>query len=193
MGISRIIVLWAFKNVPIKIVQSNWEDPLFAECKKFTCYAGIDKLFKKFWFSSTDSETTQYSRETFIHVKMSNEYYFDHYKLLDESDVDKTYKTKFPDHSPMSECELIIPMKYLYSVYYDRDNIHSLISHKDKLEFMNEISKAQKISCSITEFDDRNTYVLTWKRRLKNVNPGVGSIPLKSIVIFKHLKWPLNC
>ena len=49
----------------------------------------------------------------------------------------------------MSECELIIPMKYLSSVYYQSQSILSLISHKDKLEFMNEISKAQKIKCEI--------------------------------------------
>ena len=82
--------------------------------------------------------------------KHPKKYIFDCCKLLDEFDVVKAYKTKFPDHSPMSECELIIPMKYLYSADYGRKNIHSLLSHKDKLEFMNEISKAQKISCSIS-------------------------------------------
>ena len=82
--------------------------------------------------------------------KHPKKYIFDCCKLLDEFDVVKAYKTKFPDHSPMSECELIIPMKYLYSADYGRKNIHSLLSHKDKLEFMNEISKAQNISCSIS-------------------------------------------
>ena len=57
----------------------------------------------------------------------------------------------FPDHSPMSECELIIiPMKYLSSAYIDSKDIQSLMSHKDKLEFINELSKAQKIFCSIS-------------------------------------------
>ena len=139
-----------FTNVPIKIVQSNWEDPLFAECKNFTCYVEIDKLFENFWFSSTDSESTQYSRETFIHLKFSKEYKFNCHKLLDESDIIKTCKTKFPDHSQMSECELIIPMKDIYSADYGRKNIHSLISHKDRFEFINEISKAQNISCLIS-------------------------------------------
>ena len=73
----------------------------------------------------------------------------------------KKYKTKFPDHSPKSECELIIPMKYLYSVYYDNDNIHSLISHKVRFEFMNEISKAQKISCPISYYHDLQ-YLSEW-------------------------------
>ena len=151
----------SFTNVPIKIIQSNWKDPLFVACKNFTCYVQTDKLFDNFWFSSTDLETTQNSWETFIHVKMSKEYYFDSCKLLDESEVIITYKTKFPDHTPMSECELIIPMKYLYSVYYDNDNIHNLITHKDRFEFMNEISKAQKISCSISYYSELQ-YLIEW-------------------------------
>ena len=48
----------------------------------------------------------------------------------------------------MSECELIIPMKYLYSVDYQSQSILSLTSHEDKLEFMKEISKAQYIECA---------------------------------------------
>ena len=151
----------SFKNVPIKIVQSNWEDPLFVASKNFTCYVEINKLFEDFWFSSTDSETTQNSRETFIHVKMSKEYKFNCYKLLNESEVVKTYKFNFPDHSSMSECELIIPMKYLYSVFYDRNRIHSLISHKDRLEFMNEISKAKKVSFSISYYSELQ-YLIEW-------------------------------
>ena len=151
----------SFKNVPIKIVQSNLEDPLFVECKDFTCSVEIDKLFDKFWFSSTDTETAQSNSKTFIHVKMSKEYKFNCYKLLNESEVVKTYKTKFPDHNSMSECEFIIPMKYLYSVDYGRDCIHSLISHKDSPEFLNEISKAQKISCSISYCSELQ-YLIEW-------------------------------
>ena len=139
-----------FTNVPIKIIQSNCEDLLFVVCEQFICLIEIYELFENFWFSSINIDSLQSNWETFIHVKISKEYKFNWYKLLNESEVFKTYKTKFPDHSPMSECKLIIPMKYLYSAYYDRDTIHSLLSHKDKLKFMNEISKAQKISCSIS-------------------------------------------
>ena len=151
----------SFKNVPIKIVQSNLEDPLFVECKNFTCYVEINKLFESFRFNSIDSETNQSSRETFIHVKMPNKYKFNCYKLLNESEVFKTYKTKFPDHNSMSECEFIIPMKYLYSAHYGRKSIHSLISHKDRLEFMNEISRVQKISCSISYYSELK-YLSEW-------------------------------
>ena len=49
----------------------------------------------------------------------------------------------------MSECEFIIPMKYLYSANFGDNNILSLNSYKDKLEFMDQISKAQKVSCSV--------------------------------------------
>ena len=52
-------------------------------------------------------------------------------------------------------------MKHLYSVYYDNDNIHNLISHKDRFEFMNEISKAQKISSSISYYHDLQ-YLSEW-------------------------------
>ena len=107
-----------FKNVPIKIIQSNYEDPLFVKWNAFTCYVEIDQLYKNFWFSSVDSETTKDTSETFIHLKYSKEYNFDCCKLIDESEIMKTYKTKFPNHHSMSECEFIIPMKYLYSVYY---------------------------------------------------------------------------
>ena len=79
----------SFTNVPIKIVQSNWEDPLFVECKNFTCYIEIDLFFDNFWFSSTDLESVKHSRETFIHVKMSKEYKFNCSKLLDESEIIK--------------------------------------------------------------------------------------------------------
>ena len=171
----------SFKNVPIKIVQSNWEDPLFVECKDFTCYVKIDKLFEKFWFSSTDSETTQNSCKTFIHVKMPNKYKFNCYKMLNKSEVFKTYKTKFPDHSPKSECELIIPMKYLYSADYSRDNIHSLISHKDRFEFMNEISKAQKISCSISYYSE-----------LKYLSKWTSLFPQKCTYLFVDYSEPDN-
>ena len=61
----------------------------------------------------------------------------------------KTYKIKFPNYHLISECELIIPMKYLYSVDYSSKSILSLISHKDKLEFIKEVSKVQKIECAI--------------------------------------------
>ena len=171
----------SFKNVPIKIVQSNWEDPFFVEFKDFTCYVEIDKLFENFWFSSTDSETTQNSCKTFIHVKMPKEYKFNCYKLLNESEVLKKYKTKFPDHTPMSECELIIPMKYLYSADYNLDNIHSLISHKDRFEFMNEISKVQKISCSIS-----------YNSELKYLSEWTSLFPQKCTYLFDDYSKPNN-
>ena len=134
-----------FKNVPIKTIQSNCENPLFVKLNAFTCYVEIDQLSKNFWFSSADSETTKDTSDTFIHLKYSKEYNFDCCKLIDESEIMKTYSIKFPNHHSMTECELIIPMKYLYSVYYSSKSILSLISHKDKLDFMKEISKAQKI------------------------------------------------
>ena len=138
-----------FKNVPIKIIQSNCEDPLFVKWNAFTCYVEIDQLHKIFWFSSIGSETNKDTSETFIHLKYSKEYNFDCCKLIDESEIMKTYKTKFPNHHLMSECELIIPMKYLSSVNYKSKSIPCLISHEDKLEFMKVISKAQKIECEI--------------------------------------------
>ena len=138
-----------FKNVPIKIIQSNWEDPLFVKWNAFTCYVEIDQLSKNFWFSSIGSETTKDTSDTFIHLKYSRKYIFDCSKLIDESEIMKTYIIKFPNHHSMSECELIIPMKYLYSVDYQSQSILSLTSHEDKLEFMKEISKAQYIECEI--------------------------------------------
>ena len=136
-----------FKNVPIKIIQSNCEDPLFVKWNAFTCYVEIDQLSKNFWFSWADSETTKDNSDTFIHLKYSKEYNFNCCKLIDESEIMKTYKIKFPNHHSMSECEFIIPMKYLYLFYYRSQSILSLISHENKLEFMKEISKAQKIEC----------------------------------------------
>ena len=138
-----------FKNVPIKIIQSNCEDPLFVKWNAFTCYVEIDQLDKNFWFSSIGSETTKDTLDKFIHFKYSKEYNFDCCKLIDESEIMKTYKIKFPNHHSMSECEFIIPMKYLYLVYYRSKSIPCLISHEDKLEFMKVISKAQKIECEI--------------------------------------------
>ena len=138
-----------FKNVPIKIIQSNCEDPLFVKWNAFTCYVEIDQLSKNFWFSSIGSETTKDTSETFIHFKYSKEYNFDCCKLIDESEIMKAYKIKFPNHHSMSECEFIIPMKYLSLVYYRSKSIPCLISHEDKLEFMKVISKAQKIECEI--------------------------------------------
>ena len=137
-----------FTNVPIKIVQSNCEDSLFVNWNAFTCYVEIDQFHKDFWFSSIDSETTKNTSDTFIHLKYSKEYNFDCSKLIDESEIMKIYKTKFPNHNLMSECEFIIPMKYLYSVDYSK-SIFSLIYNKDKLEFINEISKAQSIECAV--------------------------------------------
>ena len=67
--------------------------------------------------------------------------------------LSKKYKTRFPDHSPMSECEFIIPMKYLYFVYYG-SSVYSLITHKYKLELMNQISKAKKIWFSISYYSE---------------------------------------
>ena len=141
--------LW-FKNVPIKITQSNCEDPLFAKWNAFTCCVEIEKFTKNFWFSSVDSETTKDTSDTFIHLNYSQEYNFDCCKLIDESEIMKACKIKFPNHHSMSECELIIPMKCLFSVYYRSKSILSLISHEDKLEFMKEISKAQNIECEIS-------------------------------------------
>ena len=139
-----------FTNVQIKIVQSNCEDPLFLKWNAFTCCLKIDQLSKDFWFSSIDSETTKDTSETFIHLKYSKEYNFDCCKLIDGSEIMKIYNIKFPNHHSMSECEFIIPMKYLYSVNYQSKSIISLISHEDKLEFMNQISKAQNIECAIS-------------------------------------------
>ena len=150
-----------FKNVQIKIVQSNCEDPLFLKWNAFTCCLKIDQLSKNFWFSSVDSETTKDTSDTFIHLKYSKEYIFDCSKLIDESEIMKIYHIKFPNHHSMSECELIIPMKYLYSVYYKSESILSLISHEDKLEFMNEVSKAQKIECEIGYYSELQ-YLSEW-------------------------------
>ena len=138
-----------FKNVPIKITQSDYEDALFVKWNAFTCYVEIDQLDKNFWFSSIGSETPKDNSETFIHFKYSKEYNFDCSKLIDESEIMKTYKIRFPNHHSMSEYEFIIPMNYLYLVNYRSKSILSLISHEDKLEFMKEISNAQKIQCTI--------------------------------------------
>ena len=93
---------------------------------------------------------------------MSNEYKIESYKILDDFEISKIYNTKFPDHNPMSECELIIiPMKYLYSVEYNSQDIQSLISHKNKHDFVNEISKAQKLTCSIS-YNSELQYLSEW-------------------------------
>ena len=171
-----------FKNVPIKIIQSNCEDPLFVKWSAFTCYVEIDQLDKNFWFSSIDSETTKDTSETFIHLKYSKEYNFDCCKLIDESEIMKAYKIKFPNHHSMTECELIIPMKYLFSVDYRSESILSLISHEDKLEFMNEISKAQKIKCKIGYCSELQ-YLSKW----------VSLFPLKSRYSITEYSKPDNC
>ena len=150
-----------FKNVPIKIIQSNCEDPLFVKWNAFTCYIEIDQLPESFWFSWADSETTKDTSDTFIHLKYSKEYNFDCRKLINESEIMKTYNIKFPNHHSMSECELIIPMKCLYSVYYRSKSILSLISHVNKLEFMKEVSKAQKIDCKINYYSELQ-YLSEW-------------------------------
>ena len=150
-----------FTNVPIKIIQLNCEVPLFVNWNKFTCYVEIDQLPESFWFSWVDSETTKDISNTFIHLKYSKEYKFDCCKLIDESEIMKTYNIKFPDYHSMSECEFIIPMKCLFSVDYQSQSILSLISHKDKLEFMNEISKAQKIECEINYWTEL-PYLSEW-------------------------------
>ena len=69
----------------------------------FTCYVEIDQLHKNFWFSSVDSETTKDTSDTFIHLKYSKEYNFDCKKLIDESEIMKTYNIKFPNHNSMSK------------------------------------------------------------------------------------------
>ena len=139
-----------FKKVLIKIFQLDYEDPLFVEWSEFICFIEINQLSENYLFSSVDSETTKGIQEIFIHIKTSNQYNFDCCKVLSEYEATKAYKAKFPDHSSISECELIIPMKYLYSVNFDSNNILSLISSKDKFKFVNQILKAQKISCSIS-------------------------------------------
>ena len=101
-----------FKNVPIKIASLNWENSLFVEWKEFNCYVEIDQFYENLWFSSVDSESAEGFKETFIHMKMSKQYNFDCCKLSNEFEVSKTFKTKFPNHSPLSEYEFIIPMKY---------------------------------------------------------------------------------
>ena len=171
-----------FKNVPIKIIQSNCEDPLFVKWNAFICYVEIDQLDKNFWFISIDSETTKDTSETLIHLKYSKEYKFDCCKLIDESEIMKTYKIKFPNHHSMSECELIIPMKYLYSVDYQSKSILSLISHDDKLEFMKEISKAQKIKCEIG-YCSGLQYLSEW----------VSLFPLKCRYSICEYSKPDNC
>ena len=171
-----------FKNVPIKIIQSNYEDPLFVKWNAFTCYVEIEKFTKNFWFSLISSETTKDTSETFIHLKYSKEYSFDFCKLIDESEIMKTYKIKFPKHHLMSECELIIPMKYLYSVYYRSESINSLISHEDKLEFMKEISKAQNIECEIGYCSELQ-YLSEW----------VSLFPQKCQYSINEFSKPENC
>ena len=126
---------------------------MYIECSQFIFHIEIYKLNESFWFSSVDQETAQTNSETFIHLKMSNRYSFSCFKLIDESEVTKAYKIKFPDHSQLPKCELIIPMKHLHSVNDDSYNIQNLMSHKDKLEFMKELSKAQKVSFSISYCD----------------------------------------
>ena len=171
-----------FTSVPIKIIQSNCEDPLFVKWNAFTCYVEIDQLSKNFWFSSVDSETTKDTSETFIHLKYSKEYNFDCRKLIDQSEIMKAYKIKFPNHHSMSECELIIPMKYLYSVYYKCKSILSLISHEDKLEFMKEISKAQNIEC-IIGYCSELQYLREW----------TSLFPQKSWYSIYEYSKPENC
>ena len=46
-----------FINVPIKIIQLNYEDPLFVKWNAFTCYVEIDQFHKKLlvqfnWFGN---------------------------------------------------------------------------------------------------------------------------------------------
>ena len=171
-----------FTSVPIKIIQSNCEDPLFVKWNAFTCYVEIDQLSKNFWFSSVDSETTKDTSETFIHLKYSKEYNFDCRKLIDQSEIMKAYKIKFPNHHSMSECELIIPMKYLYSVYYKCKSILSLISHEDKLEFMKEISKAQNIEC-----------IIGYCSELQYLSEWASLFPQKSWYSIYEYSKPENC
>ena len=171
-----------FKNVPIKIIQLDCEDPLFVKWNAFTCYVEIDQLDKNFWLTSINSETTKDTSDTFFHLKYSKEYNFDCCKLIDESEIMKSYKIKFPNHHSVSKCECIIPMKYLYSVYYRSKSILSLISHKDRLEFMNEISKAQKI-----------VYKINYCSELQYLNEWVSLFPHKCRYSIYEYSKPDNC
>ena len=138
-----------FANVPIKIIQSNYQDPLIVHWKMFTFYVEIDKLSENFWFSTSDTYPIINGEETFIHFKISKEYNFDCCKLIDESVAAKTYNTKFPKYISMAEWEFIIPMRYLISADYGSESIFNLISHIERDKFINEISKAPKVLCSI--------------------------------------------
>ena len=82
----------------------------------------------------------------------------------------------------MSKWEFIIPMKYLSSVDYRSKSILSLISHEDKLKFMNEISKAQKIECAI-DYCSGLQYLSEW----------VSLFPSKCRYSITEFSKPDNC
>ena len=97
---SRII----FSNAIIKIIQSQYKDPLYINCYEFHWYIELEELNNKYWFSSKFWED-KYQSEEFIHIKFSKEYIFRNVKVINDWEEIKEIKNLFPDVSKTTEIE----------------------------------------------------------------------------------------
>ena len=96
-----------FANAPIKIIQSNYEEPIYLLCENFTCYLELNKYENHYWFTSNTTDENC-ENETYIHISSSKEYCFENFILINDEEENKKINRYFYTDLSISEKELEI-------------------------------------------------------------------------------------
>ena len=146
--LSKTWDLW-FKNINI-LIQSNIHDPIFLKCQDFNWSVDINYFNIDFWFTKQKSKKNNSEVCTFLHVVKSEEYSFRNFIIWEDEEV-KQFYDEFSEHlsSENYDIEFIVPINCLEHVNFSKDSTYDLINNTNNVNLIQEINKANKISCPI--------------------------------------------
>ena len=86
-----------FSNVPIKIAQSNYEDPLYLMWEEFDWKIEVNEYNQNFWFNYWELNDKS-NKFCFIHIKYTKDCSFKNYKVINnEEEIKSIFKDYPPD------------------------------------------------------------------------------------------------
>ena len=112
---NKLAINWwelKFKNVSIKIMQSDHSATLYLFCKEFTCNIDFSNFKESFWLNYWEFEENEETRYCFLHLKHSELCRFSDYKVIDDYEEIKNTSIKFPTDLDIQNNKLEIIIYY---------------------------------------------------------------------------------
>ena len=133
------------------MINSNQQEPMFIKVSTLSLQIWIDEYKHDFWFTKRDTADHPYNGRSYLHFIDSSLLKLHNYShAWTEAEIKEITNELSADFfTSKYECEFIIPMRFLDSVFIHEFQAEKIIDSEHWDDFINEICNANKFSCSL--------------------------------------------